>query len=206
MIVRLILYTLRHQPSSEDCNLCFRRLEGTFFLLWNSLSGHTVRDVTCSPLISRPDVSNAFISHMRTSLWRSVFRRTDDQASPRSRSRSRSRSVWPAWMISRRHAGRSLLPLGFQACKPLVLWVALCCFTAIRLRQELTKCLSLPAEHFISRLMSMEWRCGLSSPASWYRTDLFRVLTDAFAMNAWMSIGSATSVMQENHQWMALGF
>lgn len=147
--------------------------------------------------LAGPDVSNAFISHMRTSLWRSVFRRIDDREA---------------------EAGVSDLRGWFHEGMPdahCCFWDFRCashsyygshCVVSLRLRQELTKGLSLPAEHFINRLMSMEWRCGLSSPASWYRTDLFRVLTDAFAMNAWMSIGSSTSVMQENHQWMALGF
>lgn len=43
--------------------------------------------------------------------------------------------------------------------------------------------------------LSMAWSCGLSSPASRHRTDLLRVLTDAFAMNARMNTGSVTSVM-----------
>ncbi len=43
---------------------------------------------------------------------------------------------------------------------------------------------NLPAEHLTSGLMSMAWSCGLYNPASRHRTDLLRVLTDAFAMNA----------------------
>lgn len=54
---------------------------------------------------------------------------------------------------------------------------------------------NLPAEHMTRGLMSMAWSCGLYTPASRHRTDLLRVLTDAFAMNAWMNTGSATSVM-----------
>jgi len=42
---------------------------------------------------------------------------------------------------------------------------------------------NLPAARSINGPLSMAWSCGLSSPASRHRTDLLRVLTDAFAMN-----------------------
>ena len=54
----------------------------------------------------------------------------------------------------------------------------------------------LSVEHLTSELMNMTWSCDLSSPASQRRTDLLRILRDAFVLNAGMNSGSATSVLQ----------
>ncbi|PXV96639.1 putative transposase [Pantoea ananatis] len=43
---------------------------------------------------------------------------------------------------------------------------------------------SLPVEHLTSGPLSIVWSCDLFSPVNRHRTDLLRVLTDAFAMNA----------------------
>ncbi|GME39896.1 hypothetical protein ACJ2_17760 [Pantoea sp. QMID2] len=52
------------------------------------------------------------------------------------------------------------------------------------IRTDQARARSLPAARSISGPLSMEWSWGLSSLASRHRTDLLRVLTDVFAMNA----------------------